>query len=64
MTVKELIDKLKEFKPDMKATTFADYDESGHGDLRSLWEGDVYDEDGNETGEKVVHLDFYFDGQI
>ena len=22
------------------------------------------DEDGNETGEKVVHLDFYFDGQI
>ena len=64
MTVAELIEKLKEFSPDMKVTTFADYDESGHGDLHSLWEGDVYDEDGNETGEKVVHLDFYFDGQI
>ena len=48
----------------MKVTTFADYDESGHGDLHSLWEGDIYDEDGNETGEKVVHLDFYFDGHI
>lgn len=64
MKVKELIEKLKEFSPDMKVTTFADYDESGHGDLHSLWEGDVYDEDGNETGEKVVHLDFYFDGHI
>ena len=64
MTVAELIDKLKEFNPDMKVTTFADYDESGHGDLHSLWEDDVYDEDGNETGEKVVHLDFYFNGTI
>lgn len=64
MTVAELIEKLKEFSPDMKVTTFADYDESGHGDLHSLWEGDVYDEDGNETGEKVVYLDFYFDGII
>lgn len=64
MKVKELIEKLQELNPDMKVTTFADYDEAGHGDLHSLWEDDVYDENGNETGEKVVHLDFYFDGQI
>lgn len=64
MTVAELIEKLKAFHPDMEVTTFADYDEAGHGDLHSLWEDDVYDEDGNETCEKVVHLDFYFDGRI
>ena len=38
MKVKELIERLKEYSPDMKVTTFADYDESGHGDLHSLWE--------------------------
>jgi len=64
MTVAELIENLKEFSPDMKVTTFADYDESGHGDLRSLWEDDFYDEDRNETCEKVVHLNFYWDGHI
>lgn len=64
MKVKELIEKLKEFSPDMKVTTFADYDESGRGDINSLWEDDVYDENGDETGEKVVHIDFYFDGHI
>jgi len=40
MTVAELIDKLKEYGHDMKVTTFADYDESGYGDLHSLWESD------------------------
>lgn len=64
MTVAELIDKLKEYNPNMKVTTFADYDESGHGDLHSLWEDDVYDENGDETGEKVVYLNFYWDGHI
>lgn len=64
MIVAELIKELQKFKPDMKVTTFADYDESGHGDLRSLWEDDVYDENGDETGEKVVYLNFYWDGHI
>lgn len=64
MTVAELINKLKEYSPNMKVTTFADYDESGHGDLHSLWEDDVYDENGDETGEKVVYLNFYWDGHI
>lgn len=64
MTVAELITELQKFKPDMKVTTFADYDESGHGELHSLWESDMYDEDGDETGEKVVYLNFYWDGRI
>jgi len=64
MTVAELIEKLQEFKPDMKVTTLADYDESGHGELHSVWENDVYDMNGDETGEKVVYLNFYWDGQI
>lgn len=54
MIVAELINELQKFKPDMKVTSFADYDEAGHGELHSLWEDDVYDEDGEETGEKVV----------
>lgn len=64
MTVAELIVELQKFKPDMRITTYADYDESGHGDLHSLFESDVYDMDGNETGEKVVYLNFYWDGRI
>lgn len=64
MTVAELINELQKFKPDMKVTSFADYDEAGHGELHSLWEDDVYDEDGDETGEKVVYLNFYWDGLI
>lgn len=48
MTVEELINELQKFKPGMKVTTSADYDEAGCGDLHSLWEDDVYDEDGNE----------------
>jgi len=63
MTVAELIEKLKEFNPDMRFITYADYDESGHGDLNRLWESEVYDEDGNETGEKVVYLDFDWHGE-
>lgn len=64
MTVAELINELQKFKPDMKVTSFADYDEAGHGELHSLWESDVYDEDGDETGEKVVYLNFYWDGHL
>lgn len=64
MKVKELIEKLQQLKPEYEITTFADYDEIGHGELHSLWEDDVYDEDGNETGEKVVHLNFCWDGKI
>ena len=64
MTVAELINELQKFDPNMKVITFADYDEAGHGDLHSLWEDDVYDINGDETGEKVVHLNFYFDGHI
>ena len=52
MTVAELINELQKFKPNMKVTSFADYDEAGYGELHSLWEDDVYDEDSNDTGEK------------
>ena len=64
MTVAELIGKLQMFKPDMEVVTFADDDEAGNGKLHGLWESDVYDENGDETGEKAVYLNFYWEGTI
>lgn len=64
MTVKELIDKLKEFDGELEVVTYSDYDECGNGTIdkvRLRGEYDPGDED--KIGNNVI-IDFIWDGEF
>ena len=64
MSVKDLIEKLKEFDSELEVVTYADYDECGNGTIENVRLQGEYDPcDEDDIGNSVI-IDFLWDGKF